>query len=260
MSKRLAFVLSAAAVAVLAAPLAAFAQATTPQPTTTPPPPPPKHELTAEAAFVGLTGNTTESTLSAGVDYITRPGVWTIKNRFNVVRGEGDGVLTSESWLAGIRGERPINSRMALFGEYAFFRDRFAGIDARNAVTGGLMFKLVTTARHTLSADVGAGYLDEQRMVGDDVSTATYALGAAYKVKLSENADITDEFRFLGSFDNADDWRLSNTVAVTARLTSIFSLKFSNTVRQTNLPVPGFEAVDTITSVALVASLKRPKP
>ena len=177
-----------------------------------------------------------------------------------MVRGSTDGILGTESWLYTARAERPLNARTSAFGEYAFFRDQFAGIDTRNTVVGGVTFKLVNTARHTLNSDVGLGYLNEQRLAGDDVSTGTYSFGAGYKLKLSDSAEITDDFRFLGTFHDGSDWRIANVVAVTARLTSTFSLKFSNTVRQMNTPPPGFESVDTITSVALVASFKRPKP
>src|SRR5262245_51365026 len=41
-----------------------------------PPPPPPRHEGTAEVAFVGVTGNASTSTFSAGGEYITRPTSW----------------------------------------------------------------------------------------------------------------------------------------------------------------------------------------
>src|SRR6187402_1583445 len=99
MSKR--YVLVALSALLVAAPLTAFAQTPTP-----PPPPPPKHEVSAEAAFVGTTGNSKETTLSAGAEYIARPNVWTFKNRFAVLRGDTDGIVTSESWLYGFRAER----------------------------------------------------------------------------------------------------------------------------------------------------------
>lgn len=222
----------------------------------TPPPPPPKQEGTAELAFVGTTGNSKETTLSAGAEYIARPTSWVIKNRFNVVRGDTDSVLTTESWLYGFRAERKLNDRISAFGEYAYFRDQFAGVDSRNGVTGGLMFTVIKSDRQTLSADAGLGYLNEQRLTGDDVSSGTYSGGAAYKLKLSENAELTDELRLLGTFDNSDDWRVSNSLAVTAKLTTMFSLKFSNTVRRMNFPPPGYTDTDTVTSVAFVAAFK----
>jgi putative salt-induced outer membrane protein len=221
-----------------------------------PPPPPPKHEGTAELAFVGTTGNSKETTLSAGAEYITRPTNWLIKNRFQIVRGDTDEVLTSESWLYGFRAERRISTRVSGFGEYAYFRDQFAGIDSRNGVTGGLMFTVIKADRQTLSADAGLGYLNEQRLAGANVSSGTYSGGAAYKLKFSDTAELTDELRLLGVFDNTDDWRVSNTIAITAKLTTMFSMKFSSTLRHLNFPTPGFTGTDTVTSIAFVASFK----
>ena len=67
------------------------------------------------------------------------------------------------------------------------------------------MFKVITSDRQTLSADVGLGYLDEQRLAGDNVSSATYSGGAAYRLKLSANAELTDELRLLKTFDRSED-------------------------------------------------------
>ena len=55
------------------------------------------------------------------------------------------------------------------------------------------------------------------------------------------------------SFAESSDWRTANIVALTAKLTTLLSLKVSNTVRYVNAPVAGFEKTDSITSVALVA-------
>ena len=173
-----------------------------------------------------------------------------------VVRGDTDSVLTTESWLYGFRAERTLKARLSAFGEYAYFRDQFAGIDSRNGVTGGLMFTIIKAARQTLSADAGLGYLNEQRLAGDNVSSATYSGGAAYSFKFSDTAELTDELRLLGTFDNSADWRMSNTIAITAKLTTMFSMKFSSTLRHLNFPTPGFTGTDTVTSVAFVAAFK----
>ena len=221
-----------------------------------PPPPPPKHEGTAELAFVGTTGNSKETTLSAGAEYIARPTNWLLKHRFQLVRGETDDLLTTESWLYGFRAERIISTRVSAFGEYAYFRDQFAGIDSRNGITGGLMFTVIKADKQTLTADAGLGYLDEQRLAGENVSSGTYSGGAAYKFKFSETAELTDELRLLGTFDNSSDWRVSNTIAITAKLTTMFSMKFSSTLRHLNFPTPGFTGTDTVTSIAFVAAFK----
>jgi len=49
------------------------------------------------------------------------------------------------------------------------------------------------------------------------------------------------------------DWRYANTLALTAKVTTLFSLKVSNTIRYVNLPVVGFTSTDAVTAIALVA-------
>lgn len=217
------------------------------------PPPPPKHEATAEAAFVGVTGNASSSTFGLGGEIIARPGDWTFRHKASFIRNEAADVVTAKSFAYAGRAERSINARVSAFGEYAFFRDRFAGIDDRNSVLGGVSLKAVTSERQTLGIDLGAGYLNEHRVVKPDVSNAVYTFGSAYALKLSSTADLKDDLLFLGSAKTADDWRLAHTIALTARVTDVVSLKVSNTVRYVNVPPVGFKTTDTTTAVALVA-------
>jgi putative salt-induced outer membrane protein len=235
----------------LLAPAVTFAQATAPPPT------PPRQEGTAELAFVGTTGNTSTSTFSAGAEHIFRPTGWLIKNRAQKIRGKSAGIVTAETLLYGFRGEKSINARVSAFGDYGYYQDEPAGIRHRHGVTGGLAFKIIDRARQTLGADVGAGYLNEKRIAGADLASATWAGGTSYKLKLSDTSEITDDIRLLGLFDDADDWRATHALALTARLTSVLSLKVSNIVRYANVPPPGFKRTDTTTAVALVASFKK---
>jgi putative salt-induced outer membrane protein len=222
-----------------------------------PPPPPPKQEGTAEVAFVGTSGNASTNTFSIAGEHITRPAPWTIKNRVAFIRNEAEDLVTAESFLYGFRAERAINARLSAFGEYAYFRDELAGVDHRNGVTGGLTFKLVDTAVHRLSVDAGLGYLNEQRLTGDDVSSATYGFGSNYKWTISPTATLEDDSRLIGTFANADDWRFVNIVSLTARLTQLLSLKVSNAIRYAHFPPPGFKTTDTTTSIALVAKFSK---
>lgn len=232
-------------------PLPVFAQ------TAAPPPPPPRQEGTAEIAFVGTSGNVSTSTFSAGIEHIGRPTNWLIKNRILGVRGTVEGEATAESLLYNFRAERIINPRISAFGDYGFFRDRPAGITSRHDIGVGLSLKVLDSARHALAVDAGTGYLNESRRDGDNVSSATWLTGAAYKLKLSDTAEVTDDLRLLGTFDRGADWRLTHTIAVTARLTSLLSLKVSNLLRYAHLPPAGFRRTDTTTAAALVASFKR---
>jgi putative salt-induced outer membrane protein YdiY len=112
---------------------------------------------------------------------------------------------------------------------------------------------LVNAAPHKLTVDGGLGYAHESRVIGADLSTATLPAGALYTLKISDTALVSEDSRVVFSLSEADDWRFANVASVAAKLTTILSLKASNTIRFVNAPVLGFEKTDTITAIALVA-------
>lgn len=235
---------------LLCLPLPALAQA---PPAAAAPPPPPKQEGSAEFAFVGTTGNASTQTIGLNGELIVRPEQWVITNKAAFIRNESESELTAQSFGYLFRAARAFSPRLSAFGEYGYFRDEFAGIAHRNALVGGVSYKIVDLPKHLFFADGGLGYINERRLKGDDVSSATWSLGAGYKWKISETAEFTEDFRMTGLFADASDWRILQAAAVTARLTKLFSLKVSNTIRYAHAPVPGFKDTDTNTSVALVA-------
>jgi putative salt-induced outer membrane protein len=236
--------------ALICLPLPAFAQAPVPA---TAPPPPPKQEGTAEFAFVGTTGNASTQTIGLNGELIVRPEQWVVTNKAAFIRNESESELTAQSFAYLFRAARTLSPRLSAFGEYAYFRDEFAGIANRNSLVGGISYKVLDLPKHVFFTDVGLGYMNEQRLAGDDVSSATWSLGAGYRWKISETAEFTEDFRMTGLVAEGSDWRILQAAAVTARLTQLFSLKVSNTIRYAHEPVPGFKNTDTNTSVALVA-------
>jgi putative salt-induced outer membrane protein YdiY len=236
---------------VLSIPSLALAQAP-------PEPPPPTHEETFEAAYVGVSGNASTSTVGLGADFISRPDSWLFRNRVKFVRNESNDELTASAFDFASRTEKALSARVSLFAEYGFFRDRFAGVDDRNDINGGVALKVVRTPRQTLDVDLGLGYINEQRITGDSISKGDYLLGAGYKLKLSENAEITDDFRMTGIVSQGDNWRLEQTISLTTKIAAGFSLKVSNGIRYANFPPPGFKKTDSVTSVALVAKFAQP--
>jgi putative salt-induced outer membrane protein len=218
-----------------------------------PPPPPPPHEGTAEFSFVGTGGNASTSALGLGGEYIVRQAPWLFRGKVDYVRNESDEEIKAEAFRGLFRVERTINERLGTFGQYAYLHDRFAGIESRNTVEGGLTYLLIRPQPHELNIDAGFGYAHENRVAGDNISTGQFLAGARYKFALSATADITDDLAYSISLSDSADWRLANSAAITVKIASIFSLKVSNIVRYVNAPVVTFKNTDTITSVALVA-------
>jgi len=242
--------------AVLIVPSAAPAFAQTPAPpppAPAPPPPPPRKEGSGEIAFVNTAGNAESTSLGVRGEFIYRPDPWLLKMRGAFVRLESEDELEAQSFTWLLRGERSLRPRLSMYAQHDYLRDLFAGIEHKNVVSGGLSFKAIETARHTLVLDGGLGVSSEKRVVDDDVTSAVVLGGVAYKLKISETTELTEELRFEQSLNEGSDSRLDNAVALAAKINAIFSLKVSNVIRYVNEPVEGFETTDTITSVALVA-------
>jgi putative salt-induced outer membrane protein len=223
-----------------------------------PPPPPPKHEQSMQASYVGVAGNASSNALGLGADVIDRPGAWVFRNRLSFVRNEGDGVVTASALDYTSRAQKTLSARASVFGQYEYFRDEFAGIQSRQSATGGVSVKAVNSDRQNLAFDLGAGYINEQRLAGTDVSSAAYLLGIAYRLKISDTAELTDDAQFSGVASDASNWRLARTISLSTRIASGFSLKLSNTLRYAHFPPPGFKTTDSITSVALVVTFAHP--
>lgn len=229
------------------APVAVAAQAPAP------PPPPPLTEGTAEFAYVGTSGNSSTESIGLGGEYIYRPDQWVVSTKAAYVRNKSDEELKAESFDLVFKAARTLSPRLSAFGRYGFLHDRFAGIEARNVVEAGLSYVLVNAAPHSLAVDGSFGYAHESRVVPPDLSDPTAAAGGLYRLKFSDAVDFSDDARFTVAVSNGDDWRFSNVAAVNSKLTTILSLKVSNTVRYVHAPAATFQTTDTITAVALVA-------
>jgi putative salt-induced outer membrane protein YdiY len=218
-----------------------------------PPPPPPLREGSIDFAYVGTSGNSDTQTIGLGGEYVYRPAPWETRLKVKFVRNESDDVLQANSFLLTFRVQRALTPTLSAYGAYAYERDRFAGIVNRNAVEGGLSYTWVDVPRHLFTVDGGLGYAHESRVTGPDLSTATLSAGARYTFRISDTSELGDEIRCVQSLADGDDWRCANTLSVTAKLTSLLSLKASHGVRYLHQPADGFETTDTTTSLALVA-------
>jgi putative salt-induced outer membrane protein len=218
-----------------------------------PPTPPPEREGSAEFAYVGTSGNSRTQSIGAGGQVIYRPAPWEIQLKVSYVRNEAEAQLKAQSLTFNARGQRQLRPRLAAYGQYGYLRDRFAGVLDRNAVEAGLAYSLIDSAPHKLTADAGLAYANERRLVGNNLSTAAVGAGGAYVLKISSTSDFSEDGHFTFSLSEGADWRFTNAAAVTAKMTTVFSLKLSNTIRYVNLPVLGFDRTDTVTAIALVA-------
>jgi putative salt-induced outer membrane protein YdiY len=208
-------------------------------------------------SFVSTGGNTGAQTLGTAGELIWRAAPWTTEAKAVFVRAETDGLETARALLAQVRESRTISPRLDVFGRGGYLRDVYAGIDSRVTLDAGLGWLAVDSAPHALRLDGGLGYLIENRLAGDNLRSAIAQAVAKYKWAFSDTTDLTNDAAFLLPFEDGGAWRYTNTLAVSAGLSRLFSLKLSHALSYLNAPVPGFRKTDTIVSAALVAKFAR---
>jgi putative salt-induced outer membrane protein len=153
-----------------------------------------------------------------------------------------------------------VTTRTSFYTQYDFLRDLFAGVEQRHSIAGGLAYRLIDHAPHRLTVDGGLGFEHEVQLADESESLPIFTAGIAYRWEISKTSEINEELRYVQALNDGEDWKLDQSLAITAAISSAFSLKLSNIVRYVNEPPLGFETTDTITSVALVWSVKRPGP
>src|SRR6185295_16917440 len=142
--------------------LVLFARAAAAQ---TPPPkePPPLWDVQLGASFVGTSGNS--DTASTGADFSAhrRGLVWLIDSTATAVRTNTNDETTAERYLAAVRGQRKLTKIIGLSAGEKLERDRFAGIDFRSILDGGLSWALVRQPRWTLDGVTALAWNHESR-------------------------------------------------------------------------------------------------
>jgi putative salt-induced outer membrane protein YdiY len=222
--------------------------------------PPPRLEASAQIALLATTGNAKSDSLGAAGELISRPDQWIFTTKAAFAQTSDHDELKARSVTALGRADRLLSPRLSTFSQYDFLRDLFAGVEDRQTIQAGLSYLLVNQASHRLRLDGGIGYQHEGRVDAPNSNNMVFQGGPAYRWTISKTSELVEELKLTLPFTDTDQWKVDQSVSLTAAINSIFSVKFTNIVRFVNAPVPGFESTDTITTFALVMKFRRPPP
>jgi putative salt-induced outer membrane protein YdiY len=113
---------------------------------------------------------------------------------------------------------------------------------------------LFKTARQALIAEIGAGYLAEDRYNEPKNDFTSGRVYSKYTFAVSPTSSFSQDAEYLHNFDNPRDFRTKTETSLTAAINTHFSMKTYFTWKYVGVPPPGFGRNDTTTGVALVAT------
>ena len=208
-------------------------------------PKPPEAGVTLDMGFVNTAGNSEVTTLNVGEKFTYRAAPWLVTQTFAAVYGRTDDVTSASQWKGGVRGDLTLSSRVSVFGQGRFERNRFAGIARRFEQALGMGAVLVDGGPQKLTAEAGAS-LNQQTSSATDV-TETFAAGrvaATYKRMLNGKAFVTGAAEFLPNLRTTEDYRINGAAQLVAPISNAIAVKLAYEVRFDNLPEPGFRKTD----------------
>lgn len=172
---------------------------------------------------------------------------------------------TVEAYSLGTKYRYRLTERLLVYSSGGWERDRRAGIDDRFNGVLGLGYRFLETDRHTLVAEVGGDYTDEDRVGAGGAAYAGVQGSVSYERKLTDHSKLNVDAQVLENLEDTEDLRVNSTAALTASLTEALALKVSYTVKFDNQPVQivvdpdsgarfTFDQTDTRLGVSLVVN------
>ena len=238
--------------------LLTFARVATAQ--TPPKEPPPLWDVQVGASFVGTSGNS--DTASTGADFSAhrRGLVWLIDSTATAVRTNSNDVTTAERYLGMLRGQRKLTKIIGLSTGEKAERDRFAGIDFRSILDGGLSWALVRQPRWTLDGVTALAWNHESRTTGESRDSPVGVFQVLSRIPFGGAGDATQRFTYYPDFKTSSAYRSEMELAAQAAMAAHLALKIGYLLRYANAPVTGFKKTDNTTTASVVLRWKASTP
>ncbi|MFN7982760.1 MAG: DUF481 domain-containing protein [Vicinamibacterales bacterium] len=220
-------------------------------------PAPPPHKIWDVAASAGISttsGNSDTSQVNAGYDLVYDPLTSNIvKSNALFLRGKNSGQLAAQRFLWNVRDEHKLNARTYVFGQNQYLRDQFKRISYLDAVTAGIGFKAVATAKTALDVDAGIGGVFEKNTGLAVKKSGAITAGEKLQHKLSATATLTESVTALWKTQDMSDALYTFGAGVAVAVSGRTQLKFEVLdVYKNKPPTASVKKSDLATVVAIV--------
>jgi putative salt-induced outer membrane protein len=239
--------------------LLAFSSITSAQ-TAPPKEPPPLWDVQIGASFVGTSGNSDTASTGADVAAHRRGLVWLIDATATAVKTHSDDATTAERYLAALRGQRKLTKIIGLSAGEKVERDRFAGIDFRSILDGGLSWALVRQSQWTLDGVTSLAWDHESRTTGLDLDDPIGVFQLLSRIPFGGAGDTTQRFTYYPDFKTSSAYRTEAEITAQAAMAAHLALKIGYLLRYANDPVAGFKKTDNTTTASVVLRWKATTP
>lgn len=178
------------------------------------------------------------------------------EERSRVSESEGT-ELTAQKYIGNIRAEVFPWTKVFLFGENRYTRDRFADIDLRVNLNLGSGVQFVSTDKTDLRGALGLGARHED--FTSDTPSTTLATGNANAQWVQKFGGFTFDWAvdFTPALEDFADYQVLSDTNLTATLIAGLGFRVGLLLQYDNTPTPGTDSTDTTLTTSLAYTLGR---
>lgn len=206
-----------------------------------------------ELGLVFARGNSDTDTLNTKLKLgYTNEERWSNTTELSFLRSETEGELDASRFVFDNNTDYSLSDDSFVTGVGRYDRDRFSSFRFQASLAVGYGRKLIDNERQSFSIEAGPGVRHTEARDSGDTETELIGRAAAdYRLKISDNAELTNESLVeTGSSNTFFENELSLTVAINDSI----SLKTGLSVRHNTNVEPGRDKTDYLSTVNLVYS------
>lgn len=200
-----------------------------------------KVNFTSSLGFTQNRGNADARNLSAGNKFTFRSKDWAFQQDLSFVYGEANDHVASNFWNGGLRLDRSVANRVALFVASRYDRNVPQGVTNRFQQGFGVSVVAIKDQRNTLNMALGGSLFSQQLLPGvtAKVTRAFPAARAAldYRFRFSKLAYMQHAAEFLPAVgDTANSYFFNTESSVVAPLSRRLGIRVGYVVRYNSEP------------------------
>lgn len=205
------------------------------------------------------TGNSDNTGVTAALT-LDRQGIdWRHKLTGRVDFQRANGLTTREQYLARYEPNFSVSDSFYVYGLAQYERDKFQGIAARYAVSGGMGYQALKGSDVQLAVKAGPAYRVTEFADGRNESRIAGLIGIDFDWNITDKVKLTQDTNAVAETGSSAiaiiDSRNTSIDLITglnAKINNSLSARFSYAIEYDSNPPPGAVQTDTLSRVTLV--------
>ncbi len=204
-------------------------------------------------------GNNDNAGVTLGLD-LKREGIdWSHRLRATMDYQRSNGATTRERYFVSYEPRFQIDDGLFAYGLAQYESDTFQGVSGRLAVSGGLGYKIVDSARVSFSAKLGPAYRRTDYLTGAGESRLAVLAGMDFDWAITDRLKLTQDTNMVAETGgeavvivDSSNTSVTLVTGLEARVSNRFSTRLSFTLDYDSNPPVNAVTTDTLSRVTLI--------